>query len=584
MALKKLQSFRNATFLLSALGVLLAVCPGVRAQVPTPQTGGSGQSAPPPTPTDADAPKPKPQPKAKPADQTATNKKKKDQKKQTIDVNTTAEPDKVLYDRAQADLKAGRFIEGRLALQTLINTYPDSEYLAKAKLAVADSYYKEGGTTNLTQSIQEYNDFRTFFPFLDEAAYAQMQIGLAHYKMMEKADRDKTQGEAAEDAFQAFLLSYPQSPLVPKAEQYLRDVQEVLADGDFKVAYFYYAKMDFRASAARLVEVTDRYPLFSQNDDALWMLGNIYERAKQASKNEDDKNHWSDLASKCYDRIVRDYPLSKNAPGAKARLKDMGRPIPSADPDAIVRMQKQQLYEKTHHQSAVVKLPLGMLKGSPDVSTAARGGTPQMAPPNDAVSATDVLRSGAAGPSFTLTGSAAGASTQTSSSAEVVTPEDATTVPAGSDAAQTGVGAEIITPLDDKGQPTSEQPVATAPAPADRNAPGPAVAAPPASSGTVDAGLNGSGTANAPAEANPPAAAIANSSNSSASSSSSGTSGAASATGASVAPGAAPAAAPGQPAAQSADNASNPVKPTPVDTSSESTSKKKKGLKKLIPW
>src|SRR5271163_3749874 len=156
------------------------------------------------------------------------------------------------------------------------------------------------------------------------------------------------------------------------------------------------------------------------------MLGNIYERAKQVSKNEDDKNHWSDLASRCYDRIVRDYPLSKDASGAKARLKDMGRPIPSADPDAIVRMQKQQLYEKTHHQSAVVKLPVAMLKGSPDVSGAARGGMPQMAPPNDAVSATDVLRPGAAGPSFGLTGSAAGATAQTSeNSSEVVTPDDA---------------------------------------------------------------------------------------------------------------------------------------------------------------
>ncbi|HXN25565.1 MAG TPA: outer membrane protein assembly factor BamD [Candidatus Acidoferrales bacterium] len=566
MASRKLKNYRNAALPVFALGLLFLACPAAPAQVPTPQTGGSGENAPPPTPTAADTPKPAP--KAKPADQTAANKKKKDQKKQTIDVNTSAEPDKVLYDRAQADLKAGRYTEGRLALQTLINTYPDSEYLAKAKLAVADSYYKEGGTTNLTQSIQEYNDFRTFFPFLDEAAYAQMQIGLAHYKMMEKSDRDKTQGEAAEDAFQAFLLSYPQSALVPKAEQYLRDVQEVLADGDYKVAYYYYTKTDFRAAAARLVEVTDRYPLYSQNDDALWMLGNIYERAKQVSKNEDDKNHWSDLASKCYDRIVRDYPLSRNSPGAKARLKDMGRPVPSADPDAIVRMQKQQLYEKEHHQSAVLKLPMGMLKGNPDTSGAARGGMPQMAPPNDAVSATDVLRPGAAGPSFGLTGSAAGASAQTSStSTEVVTPEDATTAPVGSNPNQTGLGVEILTPLDDKGQPTSEQPATTTP-PAQTSAP--AAAAPPAPSttGTVDAGLNGSGTASPPADNNPPAAV---------SSSSSSSSSASAATGDSAASGATP-------AAQTADKTATPVKPTPVDTKEESTSKKKKGLKKLIPW
>jgi outer membrane protein assembly factor BamD len=566
MASKKLMDYRNAALPLFALGLLFLVCPAAQAQVPTAQTGGSGENAPPPTPTAADTPKPAP--KAKPADQTAANKKKKDQKKQTIDVNTSAEPDKVLYDRAQADLKAGRYTEGRLALQTLINTYPDSEYLAKAKLAVADSYYKEGGTTNLTQSIQEYNDFRTFFPFLDEAAYAQMQIGLAHYKMMEKSDRDKTQGEAAEDAFQAFLLSYPQSTLIPKAEQYLRDVQEVLADGDYKVAYYYYTKTDFRAAAARLVEVTDRYPLYSQNDDALWMLGNIYERAKQVSKNEDDKNHWSDLASKCYDRIVRDYPLSKNSPGAKARLKDMGRPVPSADPDAIVRMQKQQLYEKEHHQSVVLKLPLGMLKGNPDTSSAARGGMPQMAPPNDAVSATDVLRPGAAGPSFGLTGSAAGASTQTSSSSsEVVTPEDATTAPVGSNPNQTGLGVEILTPLDDKGQPTSEQPAATTP-PSETSAPAAATPPPPSTNGTVDAGLNGSGTANPPAENNPPAAV---------SSSSSSSSSASAATGDSAASGTTP-------AAPTADKTATPVKPTPVDTKEESTSKKKKGLKKLIPW
>jgi outer membrane protein assembly factor BamD len=566
MASKKLMDYRNAALPLFALGLLFLVCPTAQAQVPTAQTGGSGENAPPPTPTAADTPKPAP--KAKPADQTAANKKKKDQKKQTIDVNTSAEPDKVLYDRAQADLKAGRYTEGRLALQTLINTYPDSEYLAKAKLAVADSYYKEGGTTNLTQSIQEYNDFRTFFPFLDEAAYAQMQIGLAHYKMMEKSDRDKTQGEAAEDAFQAFLLSYPQSTLIPKAEQYLRDVQEVLADGDYKVAYYYYTKTDFRAAAARLVEVTDRYPLYSQNDDALWMLGNIYERAKQVSKNEDDKNHWSDLASKCYDRIVRDYPLSKNSPGAKARLKDMGRPVPSADPDAIVRMQKQQLYEKEHHQSVVLKLPLGMLKGNPDTSSAARGGMPQMAPPNDAVSATDVLRPGAAGPSFGLTGSAAGASTQTSSSSsEVVTPEDATTAPVGSNPNQTGLGVEILTPLDDKGQPTSEQPAATTP-PSETSAPAAAAPPPPSTNGTVDAGLNGSGTANPPAENNPPAAVSSSSSSSSSASAATGD-GAASGT---------------TPAAPTAGKTATPVKPTPVDTKEESTSKKKKGLKKLIPW
>ena len=147
-----------------------------------------------------------------------------------------------------------------MALQTLINTYPDSEYLAKAKLAIADSYYKEGGTAGLKQSIVEYKDFITFFPFLDEAPYAQMQIGMAHYRQMEKPDRDHAEAVEAEAEFQTFLEKYPNSPLAPQAEQRLRETQEVLAEGNFRVARFYFMRGAYKAAGARLLELTNRYP------------------------------------------------------------------------------------------------------------------------------------------------------------------------------------------------------------------------------------------------------------------------------------------------------------------------------------
>src|SRR6202171_3562028 len=122
------------------------------------------------------------------------HKKKKVNKSTTAE--NTAEPDKVLYDKAIEDVKHGRHEVGRLNLQTLINTYPDSEYLAKAKLAIADSFYKEGGTANMTQAIQAYKDFGIFFPFLPEASYAQLQVANTHYKQLAKPDRDRTEAKA----------------------------------------------------------------------------------------------------------------------------------------------------------------------------------------------------------------------------------------------------------------------------------------------------------------------------------------------------------------------------------------------------
>jgi outer membrane protein assembly factor BamD len=102
------------------------------------------------------------------------------------------QPDKVLFDKAMDAMKHNRFDVARMTLQTLINTYPDSEYIARAKLAVGDSWYAEGGTASLAQAEQEYRDFETFFPNMPEAAEAQLKIANIQYQQMEKSDRDYT--------------------------------------------------------------------------------------------------------------------------------------------------------------------------------------------------------------------------------------------------------------------------------------------------------------------------------------------------------------------------------------------------------
>jgi outer membrane protein assembly factor BamD len=59
------------------------------------------------------------------------------------------QPDKELYDKAMIAMKKGRFDVARLDLQTMLNTYPESEYRMRAKLAVGDSWFKEGGAAAL---------------------------------------------------------------------------------------------------------------------------------------------------------------------------------------------------------------------------------------------------------------------------------------------------------------------------------------------------------------------------------------------------------------------------------------------------
>ena len=63
------------------------------------------------------------------------------------------QPDKVLFDRAEEAMKHSKYDVARLSLQTLINTYPDSEYVARAKLAIGDSWYNEGGAAAFARTL-----------------------------------------------------------------------------------------------------------------------------------------------------------------------------------------------------------------------------------------------------------------------------------------------------------------------------------------------------------------------------------------------------------------------------------------------
>lgn len=399
---------------------------------------------------------------------------------------TSAEPDSVLYNKASNDIKHGRYSVGRLALQTLINTYPDSEFLAKAKLEIAESYYREGGTAGLKQSIVECKDFITFFPFLDESANCQLQIAMAHYRQMEKPDRDHAEAVQAEAEFQTFLEKYPNSALLPQAEQHLRDVQEVLAEGNFRVASFYYVRAAYRAAGARLIELTNRYPLYSEADHANWMLGQIYEKSEH-----------NDIAAKYYSRIVKDYPLSPLAGDAKSRLVKFGVPVPPADPTALARMQKEQATDR----AGFVKRSVTFLKSGPDVSTAARNGAPTMTPASE--SGDETIGFGLQPNANAATGSSIGST----AAVETVTPGSPDALP------QT----PAATPAPD-----------AAPAATDPAQPGSATT--PATTGTTQPAASGSSDSSTtqPADSTTPA--------------------------------------------------------TPANTNRESTSKKKSGLRKLIPF
>ncbi len=294
------------------------------------------------------------------------------------------QPDKELFDRAMRALKKGKFDIARLDLQTLLNTYPDSEYAMRAKLAIGDTWYKEGGSAAMQQAEQEYKDFITFFPDKPEAAEAQMKVADIYYKQMQKPDRDPTNAIRAQEEYRAMILQYPDSSLIPQARQKLREVQEVLGDHEFTIGSFYQAQQNYVAAGARLQSIIDSYPLYSRVDEALIDVGDGY--AAQAKSIQSlrldaaakERLHalYMHRAQQAYDRVILEYPMMPHADDARDRLEAMGLPVPQPTEQAVA---DSAAIEQSRAPINLKYKAFLLITSRPSTVQAARVGNPSLA-------------------------------------------------------------------------------------------------------------------------------------------------------------------------------------------------------------
>ena len=239
-------------------------------------------------------------------------------------------PDQQLFETGMQYLDKNQFIKARLAFQTLINTYPESEHTPTSMLAIADSFYKEAGTTNLLQAETQYKDFIIFYPTHEIADDAQMKIAAVNVRLMREPDRDATYAIKAEKELIKFLEIYPDSELAPTADEFLWEVQENLADGMQGVGDFYFSRDSHLASESRYREVLELYPDYSLMSTTLHRLGQSLERLGRVEE-----------AAVYYSRLVSEYPFSDYEAAARERLTLLERPVPQVDSGAAAANQAE---------------------------------------------------------------------------------------------------------------------------------------------------------------------------------------------------------------------------------------------------
>lgn len=242
-------------------------------------------------------------------------------------------PDKTLFDTGSDYLRKGQFIKSRLAFQTLLNTYPDSEMAEEAYFALGDSFYEEGGTENLLQAEDQYKNFIVFYPGSAKADDAQLKIISLNYKLIGTPDRDQQYARRSLQEISIFEKRYPDSDFLPIVKQQKNLVEDNLAQGDYGIGKFYEERGNLAGAGGRYEEIVDQFKNYAGTDSVLFSLGEIYRKSNDPKLLEQ--------AAGYYEKVAKGFPFSKHYEESKMRLISLGKEVPPVDTEVAAANQSR---------------------------------------------------------------------------------------------------------------------------------------------------------------------------------------------------------------------------------------------------
>ena len=230
-----------------------------------------------------------------------------------------SKPKEQLFEKGKALIERKKYEQGRKYLTFVFETYPNDPLGRDALLMVADSFFKQGGTTGYTEARFRYRDYLNRYPGASRRDYARYQFALTYDKEIENPDRDQTSTREAIEQYRALIREYPTSGFAGAARERVRVLSDLLAEHEFSVGYFYMRKGAPAAALARFTELEQRYPEYGARDKLLFYSARVLEKLGRREE-----------ADRYYGRVITEFPDSEFAKKARDARGQKSAPATAA--------------------------------------------------------------------------------------------------------------------------------------------------------------------------------------------------------------------------------------------------------------
>jgi outer membrane protein assembly factor BamD len=220
---------------------------------------------------------------------------------------------KEIYDKAKARIKKNPE-KARVLFKEIMHLYPDSIYARRAKVGIADSFFRQKDAASMIMAANEYQEYVNLFPNSPDAIYAKMQVGMCYYKQMRKPGRDQENTHKAIEALEAMVRMYPDTEEAKDAREKIARARQNLATHYFLIGRTNFRLKAYRGALARFKQVIDDYPDFNKNDKLYFYTGKTY----FAMKNYDS-------ALSFFQRVIGSFPKSKFLKKSQKMIEKINR-------------------------------------------------------------------------------------------------------------------------------------------------------------------------------------------------------------------------------------------------------------------
>lgn len=242
--------------------------------------------------------------------------------------------DQVVWEAGQKAVEKKDWESARQYFRRLIDAFPQSEHQPDARIALADSYFEQGGTANYVLAVSSYREFLTLYPQHPKSDYAQFRAGESYFEQKNTPDRDQTATLQALEEYQRLLDVYPESQWVERARERIRECRQTIARSHFGVAFFYQrTRQAWRSAIGRYETIVSDYPDFERFDEVLFRLA---ECLGNAGRYAEARPHLARLQSEfpqsAFIEAARKLEASFPPPGVPAATPAASPPAPSGAP------------------------------------------------------------------------------------------------------------------------------------------------------------------------------------------------------------------------------------------------------------